>query len=79
MLFRNKDGNLIEINKLDFINDTEYNRAISECYGFLFNPKQHNILDTIISLSKKGVYNNSEQNHNTKRENITKDHNISNI
>ena len=79
MIFRNKDGNLIEINKLDFINDTEYNRSVSECYGFLFNPKQHNALETIISLSKKGVYNNSEQYHNAKRENITKDHNVSNV
>lgn len=79
MLFRDKDGNLIEMNKLDFVNDIEYYRNISKSYGFIFNPKENNTFETILHLSKKGLYNNADQYNNCYRENIAKNHNISNI
>ncbi len=78
MLFRRKDGTLMEINKLNYINDIEYYKVIATCYGFDFASKHHNVLETILSLSKKGVDNNSNQYDNTNRKNITKNHNIPN-
>lgn len=80
MLFRNKDGTLIEINKLNYVNDIEYYMAISECYGFKFDIKNHKsntTLNDILILSKKGMHNNSNQYNNAYRKNIAKDHNIS--
>lgn len=62
MLFRKKNGTLVEINKKDFVNDIEYYKAIAECYGFVYdnNAKENysvknknDVMDKIISLSKK--------------------------
>lgn len=63
MLFRKKNGTLVELNKKEFINDIEYYKAIAECYGFhydntakdksSFKNNQPTVMDTIISLSKK--------------------------
>ena len=63
MLFRKKDGTLVEIDKKEFVNDIEYYKAIAECYGFVydnnakdkrsFKNNQPTVMDTIISLSKK--------------------------
>lgn len=61
MLFRKKDGRLVEINKKDFINDIEYYKAIVECYGVYDNNAKEvysiknktDVMDKIISLSKK--------------------------
>lgn len=61
MLFRKKDGTLVEINKKDFINDIEYYKAIVECYGVVYDNnakdvysiKKTDVMDKIISLSKK--------------------------
>lgn len=78
MLFRRKDGTLMEINKLNYVNDVEYYKEISSCYGFNFVSKYDNVLEGILSLSKKGMNNNSNQYDNTNRKNITKNHNIPN-
>lgn len=78
MLFRHRDGSLIEINKLNYSNDIEYYKAISSCYGFNFFHKNANSLENILSLSKKGVNYNSNQNNNAYRKHITKDHYIPN-
>lgn len=78
MLFRRKDGTLMEINKLNYVNDIEYYKEIAACYGFNFASKHHNTLETILYLSKKGVNNNSNQYDNANRKNVTKNHNISN-
>jgi hypothetical protein len=78
MLFRNKDGTLIEINKLDYVNDVEYYKQVCSCYGIDFVYEHHNTLETIISLSKKGMNNNSNQYDNADRKYVTKNHNISN-
>ena len=53
MLFRSKNGKLIEINKKDYIDDKDYYRAISGCYGFIFNDTNSNMIETILALSKK--------------------------
>lgn len=78
MLFRNKDGALVELNRLNYVNDVEYYRAISNVNGVTFISKQNNTIDTILSLTKKGFRDNYYQNNNTNRENITKNHNIPN-
>lgn len=78
MLFRREDGTLVEINKSNYIDDIEYYREISSCYGFNFIPKQNNTLEMIMSLSKKGMNNNGNQHNNAYGKNITKNHNISN-
>lgn len=78
MLFRQNDGTLNEINKLNYLNDVEYYREVSACYGFNFASKHGNVLETILSLSKKGVNNNSNQYDNANRKNVTKNHNIPN-
>lgn len=78
MLFRRKDGTLVEINKSNYLNDIEYYREVSSSHGFNFIPKHHNTLDTILSLSKKRVNNNSNQYDYANRKNITKNHNVSN-
>ena len=78
MLFRRKDGTLVEINKSNYLNDIEYYRDVSCSYGFNFIPKHQNTLDTILSLSKKGINNNSNQCDYANRKNITKNHNVSN-
>lgn len=79
MLFRCNNGNLIEINKIDFINDEDYYKSISNCYGYNFNTKQHNTIETILSLSKKRMNNKSYQYEDTYREDIAQNHNISHI
>jgi len=79
MLFRCNNGKLIEINKIDFINDEEYYKFIASCYGYHFNSKQHNTIDTILTLSKKGMNNKSYQYEDTYRKDITQNHNISHI
>lgn len=76
MLFRNTDGTLVEVNKLNYINDVEYYKTISSCYGFIFSHKNANSLENILSLSKKGMYNNSNQHNNAYRKDVTKDHYI---
>lgn len=76
MLFRHRDGTLIEINKLYYPNDIEYYKAISDCYGYNFSHKNSNSLENILSLSKKGVNYNSNQTNNAYRKHITKDHYI---
>lgn len=62
MLFRKKNGTLVEINKKNFINDIEYYKVIAECYGVVYdnNAKENysiknktDVMDRIISLSKK--------------------------
>jgi len=60
MLFRKKDGKLVEINKKDFVNDIEYYKTIIETYGFVYNAKDNystktktDVIDSIIYLSKK--------------------------
>ena len=78
MLFRNKDGSLIKIDKKDYINDKDYYKAICNSYGIHIVHKQNDTMNFILSLSKKGVNNCSNQNNNSYRENITKNHNISN-
>lgn len=77
MLFRNKDGILVELNRLNYVNDIEYYRAISNVNGIKFISKQHNTLDTMLSLSKKGFRDNNYQNNNANRKNVTKNHYIS--
>lgn len=79
MLFRDNDGTLVEINKSNYTNDIEYYREISSCYNITFiSNRQNNTLENILSLSKKGMSNNSNQYNNAYRKNITKNHNISN-
>lgn len=82
MLFRNKDGQLMEINKKDYINDKDYYKTICDCYGIQFShvhvQNNNNTLNHILCLSKKGINNRSNQNNNSYREHITKNHNISN-
>jgi len=61
MLFRTNHGKLVEINKKDFINDKEYYKTISSCYGITFNEYTNhtnnvtstNTFNYILSLAKK--------------------------
>jgi len=77
MLFRNKDGALVELNRLNYVTDIEYYRAISNVNGITFISKQNNMIDTMLSLTKKRFCDNHYQNNNANRENVTKNHNIS--
>lgn len=77
MLFRSKNGTLNEINKSNYLNDVEYYRNISLCYGYHFVSKHNNMLDEILYLSKKGVNNNNNQYNNTNGKNVTNNHNVS--
>jgi hypothetical protein len=80
MLFRSKDGRLVEINKSNYVDDVEYYRKIASCYGFNFSyNKSNNTLEHILNLSKKGMNNNSNQYNNANRKDVTKNHYISNI
>ncbi len=53
MLFRDITGNIVEINKSNFISDSEYYKAISLTLGIQFIPKTTNIKTKISGLIKK--------------------------
>jgi hypothetical protein len=53
MLFRDRKGKLIEINRLDFNSDEEYYKQILKIKELTFLPKESgNYIDTIIPLIK---------------------------
>ena len=39
MLFRDLNGNIIQINKNEFISDSDYYKKIDSIYGFVDSPK----------------------------------------
>ena len=39
MLFRDLNGNIIQINKNEFISDSDYYKKIASIYGFVDSPK----------------------------------------
>jgi hypothetical protein len=53
MLFRDKNGKLIEINKDKFIYDTDYYNKIISIYGIKMNIKcKPNTMNSILSIVK---------------------------
>ena len=55
MIFTNKNGKYIEINKKDFINDKEYIKQILKFKKINLNIKNTNKTDYILDVSKKKV------------------------
>lgn len=53
MLFRDGSGNIIEINKCNFISDSEYYKHIALLLGIHFIPKNSNVKTKILGLVKK--------------------------
>lgn len=53
MLFLDTQGKLVDIRKMNYMNDTEYYYAIMKTKGFIPNSSKHNELNKIISLIKK--------------------------
>ena len=64
MLFRKNSGNIIEINKLDFINDFEYYKEILKCKEKYSIPKEENQIEYMIKLVKQTNKNINEKNNN---------------
>lgn len=56
MLFRDKTGKLVEINRKDFINDKEYYTKIASINGIYFDKNNNNEKNTtqyILNIIKK--------------------------
>jgi hypothetical protein len=53
MLFRDENGNIVEINKADFSNDIEYYKKISSVYGINFNSNNDNVKGKIVEFIKQ--------------------------
>ena len=62
MLFRKFTGEIIEISKLNFINDTEYYKAILQSKDKYNIPKQENQVNTIIKLIEQTNKNINKKN-----------------
>ena len=56
MLFRDLNGNIIQINKNEFISDSDYYKKIASIYGFVDYPKndkKENSKNKILDFIKK--------------------------
>lgn len=53
MLFRDTTGNIIEINKSNFVSDSEYYKHIAATVGIQVIPKTTNIKTKILKLLEK--------------------------
>jgi len=53
MLFRDFNGNLIQINKREFTTDTEYYKKIAHAYGINLNSNKENAKDKILHFVKQ--------------------------
>jgi len=52
MLFRDNNGNIVNINKNDFITDKHYYKAISFIYGINYFAKSNNNINNILTFIK---------------------------
>jgi hypothetical protein len=53
MLFRDYNGNIIQINKNDFLTDNDYYKKIAEIYDINIENKKENSKNKIMDFIKK--------------------------
>jgi hypothetical protein len=53
MIFRDKNGNIVEVKKSDYTEDKEYYKKIAEVYGLSFSIKPENTKAKILNFIKQ--------------------------